>query len=568
MSIFTKVKRPKVKTSVFNLSEEHRLSCNMGQLIPILCKEVLPSDRFNINTELLIKLAPLKAPMMQRLKAKVDYFFVPNYQVCDCFKDFINPKVNSDNSIILPFFTPSWAFSFTQNNPFAIESLADYLGLPITQTDGAKNFSGFENVKISALPFLVYQHIFNCYYRDQNLQLDEGDLSSIDCCNIDFFKSMQGLIGDDETLESNVLQNQFEQLFKLRSTAWKKDYFTSALPSPQAGDDVYLPVGDKAPLVGKSQINMEALGSSLIPSYSTPISFETDNDESADSAHLMVNYEDLQEEPAQAGLFANFRGTNNYADLSQATGISINNFRKLFSLQAFKELAERGGTRYNEVVRNFFNAFLPDGYIDRPIYLGGQVQPINVGEVIQTSGTDVNSPQGYRAGIANSFGRTRNVRLHANAHGYVMGILRIMPEATYSQGLERMWTRENIFDFAWPQFANIGEQEIFSQELYLTDTAATNKGVFGYTPRYAEYKEGHCHTCGQFRPGGNLEYWSMQRKFANKPELNSDFISMVKGVNYSPFYQTSDSVEHCYVDLYNHITARRPLPYFGTPSTL
>ena len=133
MSIFSRVSRPKVKTSVFNLSEEHRLSCNMGYLIPILCKEVLPSDKFRINTELMIKLAPLKAPMMQRLKAKVDYFYVPTYQVCDAFKDFINPKVNVDNSIVLPYFKPYDLNDEASIDFHSFETLTDYLGLPVNK---------------------------------------------------------------------------------------------------------------------------------------------------------------------------------------------------------------------------------------------------------------------------------------------------------------------------------------------------------------------------------------------------------------------------------------------------
>lgn len=532
MSIFTEVKSPKVRTSNHNISEEFKLSCNFGQLIPILCKEVLPSDKFKIDTELLIKFAPLKSPMMHRIKAKVDYFFVPNYQLTNVFEKFINPKVNTAaNPVDLPWLYPQVLSAYS--NPLK-GSLIDYLGLPILNT----GWSTDTNESISILPLVAYQHIYNSYYRDQNMEVLEGASAATSTLYLkDQWMDLQG------DIELPVGSNQLTQLCKLRNCAWQHDYFTSALPTPQAGDDVMLPVGSTIMSNGAMEFVKE--GTTTRPSTGAA-SFDNSVGELKDVDGDAVEYD---------------------GGLSVSSGsVSINNLRKLFSLQRFKELAERGGTRYTEMVRNFFGAYLPDSYFDRPVYLGGQVQPINIGEVVSTadtvsgaSGTTI----GYRGGIANSYGRTRTVYLNARCHGFVMGLLRIIPEATYSQGVERMWTRRSIYDYAWPQFAHLGEQEIRNKELFFSGVPATDNGVFGYTPRYSEYKEGHCHIAGEFRD--TLKYWHLGRNFASAPNLNRQFI-MMEQMNYDPFYVTAATTEHVYVDLYNNIQSRRPLPYYGTPS--
>lgn len=536
MSIFSKVAIPKIKSSVFNLSEESKLSMNFGDLVPILCKEVIPNDKFTISTELLIKFAPLKAPVMHRIKAKVDYFFVPNYQLTSKFVDFINPKVNTiSNPITLPYCTPHMLYSRGKVGNTMIGSLADYLGLPVTQTNWLNN----QTERISLLPFMAYQHIYNSYYRDQNMEIIENQTPQ---------SSELYLVKDPYNFDRGgsfnlVWTEDLIALFKLRQSAWKRDYFTSALPTPQAGDDVMIPVSGVIADNGSLQLK-KSDGTSAGPDHNiqTLSNFEVGIDE----------YNELY-----------------YKDGLEVTGtsVSINDFRKLFSLQKFKELAERGGTRYPEMVRNFFGAFLPDFYFDRPKYLGGQVQPITIGEVVQTSQSTAGasgSAQGYRAGIAQSYGKTKTVSFKSPCHGFIIGILRIMPEATYQQGLERMWTRMSLYDYAFPQFANLGEQEILNKEIFANGDEFDD-AVFGYTPRYAEYKEGHSHVCGEFR--NNLDYWHFGRQFATRPALNKDFIMMGQ-MDYDPFNVTDSQTEHVYVNLYNNILARRPLPYFGTPSGL
>lgn len=519
---------------------------NMGDLVPIMCKEVLPGDKFKVSTELSIKLAPLKAPVMHRITAYVHYFFVPTFQINAVFEKFINPKVNVDNSITLCFTSPANIKEKGQvngNSGGFIGTLSDYLGLPVTQATWLNQTYGNGGyVLIDA--FRAYQHIYNSFYRDQNLEPIEGaNPNNTPLFLVDLYKDATGFFDTSTSKPAN----QLTALFKLRKRAWAKDYFTSALPSPQAGDDVLIPISSQVQADGDFLLTNDGSAPSDGP-------LNVLGDQAAASQGLGWMSDDDQNPLQYAG---GLKAVNSTA--------TVNDLRKALALQRFKELAERGGTRYSEMVRNFFGAFLKDYWVDRPIFLGGQKQPVKVSEMFQTSQTNGTEALGERAGIGGSYGFTKGVYLNAPCHGYLMGILSIRPEAVYTQGLERMWTRKSLFDFAFPQFANMGEQEIYQRELFATGNEEDNSRVFGYTPRYAEYKTSKSYVSGEFRT--TLNYWHFARQFDNAPTLSSQFV-MMNSVPTRPFNVTDSTSEHIYVDLYNNIHARRRLPYFGTPSIL
>lgn len=337
-------------------------------------------------------------------------------------------------------------------------------------------------------------------------------------------------------------------MMSLRYSAWKKDYFTSALPTPQAGEEVEVPFTPGS-IRSSGVLQLEGIDATV-----------------ADPAHVFVDPSgDVTAEtnvPDETTQLQYVSGLEIGAEGNSS--LSINGLRQLFALQHFRELQGRGGSRYPEVVHNFFGVSLPDLYVDRPAYLGGMYQDVAIGEVLQTSQTTLGesgSAQGYRAGVASVYGKSKTLRYRCRMHGFIIGVLRVLPEATYMQGVERMWSRTSIFDYAWPQFANIGEQEIYNREIYVDGTEDDNK-VFGYAPRYAEYKSGCSHVNGEFRD--ELSYWHFGRKFDTRPVLNEDFIKADQ-ISTDPFNVTSNDVDKLYVHMYTKAAVRRALPYYGTP---
>lgn len=537
--LYNSVARERIPINSFPQGGERKLSMKMGQIVPIYCRETIPGDTFKAATELLIKFAPLKAPVMHRIRAYVDYFFVPNLQVCKPFENFINPAVNTpDNPVVLPVITPA---AINAEGKLGIGSLADYLDLPVQQSAWAQS----ENSEpISVLPFRVYQHVYNQYFRDETLQPLEGDPTTITLYQMaDIDK--QGDVTED--LEDS---NQIDQMLSLRYSAWKKDYFTSALPTPQAGPDVEIPftpgvIRADGPLQVEGSDTQLVTGSAAVNLYATDEIGELGIPVSG--SHNALEYSSGLEIQAVPG-----------------SGLTVNAFRMMFALQHFQELQSRGGKRYPEVTWNFFGVRLPDLYVDRPAYLGGMYQDVTVGEVLQTSQSttgESGSAQGYRAGVASLYGKTKTMRYRCKMHGFILGVLRVLPEAVYFQGVERMWTRTSIYDYAWPQFGNIGEQEIFNRELYV-DGTAEDKKVFGYGPRYADWKDGCSHVNGEFRT--SLRYWHFGRFFTERPLLNEAFI-MADQVSTDPFNVTDPTEDKLYVHMYTRASVRRALPYWGTP---
>lgn len=531
----------KPKKNNFDLSHEVKMTGNMGYLMPCFIQDVIPGDSFKVDTQQLVRFSPLLAPMMHNVDFKLDYFFVPYRLVWDEWKDFITGGEDGND---LPSY-PRFKVNATNKGYLLKSSLADYLGVPPTTTSagaigGAWNAGNDEY--ISLLPFRAYQLIYHEYFRDQNVGTEYTQHT-------------------DSGIETSTAD--LDDQLGIRRTNWEKDYFTSSLPFLQRGGEVTLPLGDIAPIVYGDYANITSgtVDDNQVtrkPFSSDPIGFLSGDVTSNSGNNKLV----------VGGVYGNIDLSGSHAvDLSQATGATINELRKASALQQWLELMARAGSRYREQIYAIFGEKIPDYTVQIPKYLGGGKTPIMISEVLSTysnSSVSGDAPTGDMTGHALALGDNIGFTESFDEHGVILGLCRVIPKASYVQGLNRFWQKFDKFDHYFPQFANLGEQEVYNKEIYASGFSTDDDQVFGYQQRYAEYKYAQNRIAGDFRD--SLAHWELSRRFSGvAPLLNQSFIECDESeVNRIFAINTED--DKVWMSLYHKVNAIRPIPYFSNPS--
>lgn len=595
MSIFTKNLIPRPKSSWFPLSHTNTLSLDMPYLVPVLCADVIPGDKWRISTEMFLRMMPMLSPMMQEVDVYCHYFFVPTRLTIMEYDKFFNPE--EQDNVFRPFIYPSklaeyitlhmGEYDYIPVDPskrdataqsgyelcalLAESSLADYLGIPVfswgdmvTVLDEAgvevpyyqvSKITAFMNnmSKFSAIPFLMYQKIYDEFYRDQTLE--DSILELLDP-NTDGY--IKGRFNTDEPFDI-IAEYGWLQLMSIRTRAWRKDYFTSALPTPQSGPDVHLP------LTGDADVVLDPIGEGPVVYASQKLRLASTGE--IDEGGLALR------EDAAAQLAAGSASVNSpvvldpngtlKADMSNVTSATINELRRAVRAQEFLERCARGGRRYIEMILAHFGVRSSDARLDRPEFLGGGRQQFTISEVLSHVGEDDNSSfvLGEMGGHGVSYGRSSYTKRYFEEHGFIFAIVSILPKASYQQGLARMWTRESIYDYAWPSFANLGEQEVLNKELY--DQSGDPDGVFGYAPRYSEYKYIPSSVHGAMR--SSLSYWHLGRIFSSAPALNADFVHP-KPEELKRIFTVQTNDNNIVAFIKHHIQSNRRLPKYGIPT--
>lgn len=566
MSIFTSITKKRQKRSTFDLSHDVKLSLDMGYVVPTYVQEVLPGDKTRISSSCMLRMAPLISPVMHRIGVKMEYFFVPNRILWKNWETFItgsrNGKVVEDD-IIIPFIQP-YGTEYAPVN--GIGSLMDYMGLP-TAADFETGEEPDSALGINALPFAAYQRIWDEYYRDENLIESMYDTVEFDNYNM---------------LPDAITEEQTQQLLQIRPRCWEHDYFTSALPWAQKGEQVQIPVAQNFtigfdPLEGQTDIKYRDSATGF-PAGETALA----------DTHLFNN--NLGSPPYDALWYANSGGSQPFdQELSidnssqlfvqneGGTGGTINDLRAAFKLQEWLETNARGGSRYFESIYAHFGLRTPDSRLQRPEYIGSYKSNMIISEVLQTSSpqTETDTPQGNMSGHGQNVSSTRSFSHYAQEHGFIIGVMSIMPRTAYQQGIPKHFGKiQNRLEFYFPEFAHLGEQEINIREIYAGAGATTTP--FGYTPRYAEYKFMLSRVAGDFRD--TLRYWHLGRYFESTPALNDFFVSSGQSIGKRIFavqdLPASDDPEaeplRNYHSIYGHVfhevKCNRLMPKYGTPT--
>ena len=561
---FSQIPNSPIQRSVFDRSHDYKTTMDAGYLIPFFVDEVLPGDTFKLRVNAFVRMNTLIAPFMDNVFMDTFFFFVPSRLVWDNWQKFCGEQKNPGDPT--DFLIPS----LSGTNTFINGSIFDYMGLPTgVALDPA-------NTPINALPFRAYNLIYNEWFRDENL-----------------IDSIPVITGDGPDPVSN---------YTWRKRAKRHDYFTSALPWPQKGPSVDVGLTGNAPVVGFGNDQHWNFTSSSIYSGSAsmlghPVDVSSDvglqvflnRNQFSSGTHNPVLRENTsgrwtnlveQDQSSGEGVYPirairgdgfyfpngslqNSSGLTPYADLSGVTAVTINDLRQAFQIQKFYEKWARGGSRYTETLRVMFNVVSPDARLQRPEYLGGTHSRVNVVPTAQTSSTDSVSPQSNLSAFGVLGASAHGFNKSFVEHGYVIGLCCLRADITYQQGLNRMWSRRQLFDFYWPTLAHLGEQVVYNKEIY-TQGSAVDNGVFGYQERYAEYRYKPSMITGKLRSTDpqSLDVWHLAQKFDSLPKLNQDFIeenppmARVIAVQNEPQF---------FADFWFDLKTSRPMPVYSVP---
>lgn len=454
-----------MKRSKHNLSNYQLTTADLGQLIPVGCVPALPGDTIQHSTNLLVRFQNMLAPVMHPMTARVHHFFVPNRHLWNK-KDFFGEADDSNGS--WEDFITGGADGNNAEAPPTItttttaKNLEDYLGLPRVA-----------GLSVNAMPVRAFNAVFNEYYRDQDL--------------------VTARLADDVTVPK---------------ISWEKDYFTTCRPWTQKGSDVTIPLGSTAPVMGVGAVNQ---------SYTSDTLYFSDGTSATQSSTSPSGVNALGAIEGSTGY------PNIYADLSAATGANINDVRRAFALQRYKEARARYGSRYVEYLR-YLGVIPEDMRIQRPEFLGGGQTQVNISEVLATGDNSASVPAQY-AGKMRGHGiaamRSNMYRRTINEHGYIVTMFSVRPKSLYNDGIHREWLREDKEDFFQKELQFIGQQAVTNAEVYAG--AATPTDTFGYNDRYMEYREHPSKITGEFRTSAS-NYWHLARIFGAEPALNSSFV--------------------------------------------
>lgn len=554
---------PKIKKgrSKFNLSHTSHLDFNAGLLVPLDRPiPVLPGDSFDVGQRIIIRMSnPPKVPVMDTLCMTVAWYYVPYRILWSNWDKFITgdngTQWDQDLSLTIPTITltsaPSGSnkyssFDATQGH------LLDFLGVTPNFPEQTLDTSDVPvlSTSISAFESLGYYRIWNDFYRYTPL-MDEIVLSKT---------TTSYTLNESLTYTNGVVSNALCPVVRFA------DYFSRCLPQPQRGADVLMDLSIPENFDGTSLHDINF----LFANGGTG----TLNTSTASSANI-GDWADLT---AMNVYNAAGNGIKGFVNLY---GGSINQLREAFAIQALKDIDAKYGTRITDWSYGHFGVTVPNSLVQMPEELSYQTFDINVNQVVQTSSTTADSPQGTVGAYSATSWDKHSFFKSFTEYGliYNLGCIRVKHHS-YSQGLDAQFMRKTRFDYYIPELANIADQPVYKRELSFgvviddsgdLDEAVMDESVFGYQEAWAAYKFLPSRLSNHMRPNATdtLAIWNYADYYDSTPTLSSDWIiEPTTNIDRTMFLASDDDVTQFICDIFYKISAFRTMPYHSIPGGL
>lgn len=565
-NFFNKIK---VKTGLqahrnkFDLSCTHTTTQDFYQNVPIYVKEVIPGEKVHINMRSFTRCSPLQQPLYGQINTKTRAFFVPCRTLMYGFNEFITGTpaagVSAGASGIIQFvprFTMSTLYGVLTNGAYATASSTSLTGdfyykngsnanwyvlnstgrlvtkilmslgykLNIGSTVNSQNDDS--SVIVSAMPLLAFAKVWSDWF--SNPQYDTHTVFD----NIFTAKSQAYMLTSSEL--SNILSY-------VQRLCYGADYFTSAWDNPVSPNSSSL--GNLEPVIDVPDVTFgTSSGGQNIVSNSAH-SFGASSDQVANNGTPRIYQRSST-------------GTDTGA--SQITHISQFMIDALHSVSDFVKRHQMVGSRALDRYMAEYGIQLQSEKLNRSVYLGGSVGNFNIADVTQTAPVD-----GYEVtGVGNYTGKmigsgNGSFDYSSDEYGFIIITAYIEPKPMYVDGRPRYLQHVSKLDFFTGDFDNLGVQAIRYDEIasnfLLNDADRVWKAnsIFGFTPRYSEYKVGFDNLTGDFiwnSTNQSLDGWYLARRMS--PDFTQDFkhdtgFCLADGSQFSKIFQdTSNNFDH------------------------